>query len=370
MTKKRKYKDIQSKKITEALKRFEKSPRTFKKYKQAVNSFFDYVKTPPDDYIRATEFLTEMEQKQKLIQKYKNDVTEWVNLQCGEISGITIRNNLSTLKGIFEHHDIIINGNFWTAQKSLLNKTTLTRKKRFTKDELRKILRNMDIRTKLQTMIQATAGLRIDEVAQLKFDDVKIIDGFLKIDVNCHSGNNTKRNRITFATRETTKIYKEYLQQRNRYIERIKDKNKIDENLIFVINHNSLRNCYNRAIKKAGFFKKDKNSGLGKYSTHTLRSYFKSVAQIPEEAKNYFFGHMQNVDLIYYNKTDKELLQEYKKGENSLSIYGYDTTEKVDFQEEKIKQLENTVKEMQQYMNDTVVKLLHGQLQKKQEKRE
>jgi len=201
---------------------------------------------------------------------------------------------------------------------------------------------------KAKLLIQASSGLRNQEVCGLRKKDIQTDTVRWTIHVSSKLGKGSKA-RITFLSNETRRFL-------NPIIEKLDD-----DDLIFVSNNTTLYNSKQYELKKferlrerIGLTEKYESSNKSKYTTHSFRAFFVTNAEKVHDG----FGHALAGHSRYMQQYERYTLEEklnfYLDIEPSLSIYdnidslGKDT---------RISNLEKQVESMRSYVDELTNRL-------------
>jgi len=216
------------------------------------------------------------------------------------------------------------------------------------RDIIRKFIDYASPSEKAKLLIQASSGLRNQEVCGLRKKDIQTDTVRWTIHVSSKLGKGSKA-RITFLSNETRRFL-------NPIIEKLDD-----DDLIFVSNNTTLYNSkqyelkkFERLREKIGLTEKYESSNKSKYTTHSFRAFFVTNAEKVHDG----FGHALAGHSRYMQQYERYTLEEklnfYLDIEPSLSIYdnidslGKDT---------RISNLEKQVESMKSYVDELTNRL-------------
>lgn len=284
----------------------------------------------------------------KFLNDSKMDLASFLNLPPQEISNLVIKylvekkmsrmyKNLilSTLKHACEINDIVLN---WKKIKKFIksektNNETNGRDRGYTHQEIQKILDFSDQRIKTAFLILASTGIRIGALSSLRISDLERIDNLYKIQV--YSGD--KESYFTFCTLEAAKEIDTYLDFRKRHGEKITGDSyllvkQFNVNLTIegsrgkpfgklslpIILEDYIRNCGLREIDHNNPHKRKEVPAL-----HGFRKFFTTQlinSKVNAEIREMLLGHKIGLASCYYRPTEEEMLQEYEKAIDNLTI--------------------------------------------------
>ena len=220
-------------------------------------------------------------------------------------------------------------------------------------EELRKILANSTPRNRVLFHLMAVCGLRISEALNLKFGDVWLHENPPRIRIK---SSKTGRYRLIYLTSELVEALRDFFGERL--------ENADPDKLLFPANgsgrkllRSDVYQYFQATLKKCGLLKRD-SSGRGyQIHLHSLRKFFKTkleAAGVNPLLIEKWMGHnIGSVAQAYYRPSEEEILEEWEKGEEALTIYGggkrliqikREVEEQVEYMEELLKKLQKAEK--------------------------
>ena len=201
---------------------------------------------------------------------------------------------------------------------------------------------------KAKLLVQATSGLRNQEVCGLRKKDIQTDSIRWTIHVNANIAK-FKKSRITFLSNEAKRFLKPILDKLN------------PEDRIFVSNSMSLIDVksdelqkFARLRAKIGLDEKYESSNRSKYTTHSLRSFFVTQAEKIHEGFGHALAGHERYMAQYERFTFEEKLNFYLEIEPSLAIYdNIDSLGK----DSRISNLEKQVEFMKSYIDELTNRL-------------
>ncbi|WAC04024.1 MAG: tyrosine-type recombinase/integrase [Methanoregula sp.] len=232
-----------------------------------------------------------------------------------------------------------------------------------TKEKIRMILNASDLKLKTLIMFMITSGVRLGEAITLTLNDVRIDPtgeyGVISLKGQRKSGVGTKNihSRKTFINKEAVELLNQWLQVREKYIDyiigrsrgRFRVKTAKSDNRVFPFGKNNAENIIKTALKNAGVFKKDEDTGRSTIHFHLFRKYFVTnltYGGVSDKYVDFFTGHIDALDRSYNKPTTEKLLEIYMKGEPYLRIFDESALEIAKTREE-IKDTKDKVRDMQ-----------------------
>ncbi len=278
---------------------------------------------------------------------------EYKNLMC------------STLKHTCEINDVILN---WKKIKKFINseKTgneTNGRDRAYTHDEIQKILVFCDQRIRTAFLLLTSTGIRIGALQVLKARDLEKVDDIYKIRV--YSGD--KEEYITFCTPECAREIDTYLEYRKRRGEKIKDdsylivkklKLKNEDLMSSPFNARSLRSILQYYIVSSGIREIDHIYQFKRKEVpifHGFRKFFTTQlvnSRLNPEIREMLLGHKIGLVSAYYKPTEQDMLKEYLKSVNLLTINEENRLKRkveiFEIEKSRIEKLEKSIKKLEE----------------------
>ena len=232
-----------------------------------------------------------------------------------------------------------------------------------TKEKIRVILNASDLKLKTLIMFMISSGVRLGEAVNLTLNDVRIDPkgeyGVITLKGQKKSGTGTKNqfSRVTFINKEAVELLNQWLLVREKYIKYIIGRSRgrfsvttpKDDKRIFPFGKNNAENIIKTALKNAGVFRMDEDTGRSTIHFHMFRKYFVTnltYGGVSDKYVDFFTGHINSLDRAYNKPTTDKLLEFYMKGEPYLRIYDESALEIAKTKEE-IKDTKDKVRDIQ-----------------------
>jgi len=261
------------------------------------------------------------------------------------IANSTINNTLKPLKLLLEMNDVV--GLNWKKIKRLLPSARRFALDRIpTMDELHKIIEHSDVRGKALTLVLCSSGIREGAIEYLTVRNLKPV----KIDtadaglgrtlgkLTVYEGE-VGEEYITFITPEAYEALQSYLNWRREHGETITDdsplfRDKFDPLVTAYLTYGggkpeepkimtgaTIRVYYNRLFYECGFRTSPKRRH--EFTVHGFRKWFKTRcenASVKPIVTELLMGHSVGISDSYYRPSEKDLLEEYLKAVDALTI--------------------------------------------------
>jgi len=187
------------------------------------------------------------------------------------------------------------------------------------KEDLKKILMDVDLRMKVIITMLASSGMRVGELHNLKLTDIDLSKEVPTIRIK-GIGAKERKSRITFISKEAKKFLEEYLNQRKSLGE------ELNENSPVIAREDGKPMSYqNIQYLLEGVFRKYSKKVGKRYTLHAhcLRKWFKTQlisAGVPAPIVDRLTGHARYLAQEYELYTEEQLKEWYLKGMPAITI--------------------------------------------------
>jgi site-specific recombinase XerD len=187
------------------------------------------------------------------------------------------------------------------------------------KEDLKKILMDVDLRMKVIITMLASSGMRVGELHNLKLGDVDLSKEVPTVRIK-GIGAKERKSRITFISKEAKKFLEEYLNQRKSLGE------ELNENSPVIAREDGKPMSYqNIQYLLEGVFRKYSKKVGKRYTLHAhcLRKWFKTQlisAGVPAPIVDRLTGHTRYLAQEYELYTEEQLKEWYLKGIPAITI--------------------------------------------------
>ncbi|MFB0544874.1 MAG: tyrosine-type recombinase/integrase, partial [Asgard group archaeon] len=229
--------------------------------------------------------------------------------------------------------------------------------------ELKRILSHIPILGKALYLTLVSSGMRIGETLQLELDDINLESDPVEITIR---GEYTKSGnwRYAFISKEAKGFLIEWLKERDDYLKTAvkkstRHKKNTEDNKIFPFEHPTAYSLWNKAVKKAGFFKRDRSTNRHTLHPHVLRKFFRTKmgVVIPVDVVEALIGHEGYLTEVYRRYSKEQLAKFYKEGEYAITIFS---------EAEQVGELRKEVKEQKENLQRIVNGLTAENIELKQ----
>ena len=319
---------------------------------------------------------------EKFLGHYEKDLDQFLRLSQDEMTNLIIKyfvdNKISnqyknlmnaTLKHACEINDVVLN---WKKIKKFINseKTgneTSGRDRGYEDKEISKILEFSDQRLKTAFLVLSSTGIRIGALQSIKIGDLEKIDNLYKITV--YMGD--REEYYTFCTPECAKEIDSYLEFRVRRGEKITGDSYLIVKQFGVknedftgepFNFNSLRSLLQDYILISGIRKVDHENRYKRKQIpifHGFRKFFTKQlvdSKLNPEIREMLLGHKIGLASCYYRPTQQEMLNEYLKAVDLLTINEENRLKEkialLEVEKSRIEQLELSIRRLEEKFYD------------------
>ncbi|MDP9489274.1 MAG: site-specific integrase [Thermoproteota archaeon] len=219
------------------------------------------------------------------------------------------------VKSFYTINDVILNVR--KIGKFLPENRKVRQGKAYTHSEIGKMLEIADERIRAVICILSSTGIRLGALPELRLRHLE--------DTKFTIYEGTKEEYITFCTPECKKAIDDYLDMRSRYREKLKDESYLIREQFDLRNPGKPRPMQRRTIQWK-IYDLCKRAGIDKSNIsviHGFRKFFTTQcvnSKINPEIREMLLGHKIGLASSYYRPTEEEMLEEYKKAVNNLTI--------------------------------------------------
>lgn len=248
------------------------------------------------------------------------------------LSSNSISTRLNAIYHFYDMNDVALNKKKINMFKGEYSRKVVDRS--YTHEEIKKVLDVSDLRCKVIVLLMASSGIRIGVLPTLRLRNIEKIDSIYKITV--YEGSNSQY--YTFCTPECASFIDAYLQYRTRNGEKLEDKSFLIRDQFDITDLEQIRNrskgisistigvLLDTILLKAGIRTIDHTSKFNRKEVaraHGFRKFFTTQltnSNLNSEIREMLLGHKIGLASCYYRPTQKDMLKEYQKGIDSLTI--------------------------------------------------
>ena len=329
-----------------------KAPETKRKYPQRLKFFFDFVFSDLDINVQAREFIKQARGNDQFVYStfIQFIIAQNERVEKKEITPGTVRNYYKAAKLFCEMNDIVVNWKKIT--KGLLREKQYGDDRAPTFEEISQLMKYPDRRIKPIILIMASSGIRGGAWDYLKWKHIIPIerdDEIIAAKIIVYSGEPDEY--YSFVTPEAYFALNDWMTFRESYGETISaesplmrdmwqttvktdDRSKYHPGIVGIVTHPKLlkyggiKSLMERAIRSQGIEKILKegtnfNTRREWKILHGFRKFFNSVlvnANVNHVKKERLMGHDTRLENNYFKPNEEDMLSEYLKVVNLLTL--------------------------------------------------
>jgi len=317
-------------------------------YRSGLKLYFSIttgIKLPARDY--EPQLNTISQQYLQNNPNYEKDFVHFHTELKKKYAPKTIKLRLLPIRGLFEFNKIKIPDSIIKRMNGRKAVEPISEEKIPRREEVKLILQHLPLHMKTYALFLLSGGLRPGEPLTLELNDIEHED-LTKINLKS-SGTKTGRKRWTYITPEATQTYHLWLDSRDQFIEskvkaipsKTKQKEYLEKNKdkVFPFTYNTANKVWVSAVKKAGLYKQDLETGRTTVRLHNLRKYFSTRGKWSDrDIPDFLQGHISGVRAVYnrYDQAEDQVKEAYLAAIPSLTIEEYADTGKVEELESKL----------------------------------
>lgn len=361
-----------SKKIDKFIKSY-RSKNTQYNYRASIKKYFVFLNEKyqksidPETYIKDMREMKDKE-RYKVTDRYEEDIDDYyVSLE--DLAPKTIALNITALKTFFRRNKIKLSDFYWDDKGAkATGRSSISESKTPTPMDLKKILSHGDTKSRSIFLIEATSGMRLNEVLKLRFEDIDMTKRCPRITLSGRYTKNKERLRTRISP-ETKGYLEEWFKIRTKALDTASRRSRWEKDInapqIFPFAPSTARRIWNTLLEKSEYDEKDHNGKVdrNKMGTHSLRRFFRQqFSKYNNDLAKYFMNQRGELDKIYRNYDDDYLDKEYEKGLKYLVVFEkpMDTTHI----QEEITDLRGENQKQQKEINDLRMELLAVKLER------
>jgi integrase len=369
--------------ITDFLESSIYAPGTVRAYRAGLIDFFSDVYEVKREGRRATRAETERYEElsdQYLAEvksgkrDYVTDVTKYAVHLAKVSPPKTVHLRISVIKEFLRENRLKIEDD----DNKRITKKLGTEKRRptaisettiLTRDTIKSIVMQSNVRMRAFILVLLSSGMRIGEALQLLPSDIDLSQKPAKVRIR-REITKTKVARETFISTEAVESLNAWMKVRDRYIKNARERGftRSDSPYLFAMSRTGAYRNWDEAVRRAGLFKRDNDTGYATVRIHSLRKYFRSHMALTTnpELVEAWIGHSGGLNDIYARHfTPEKIAEEYQKGEHLVTIFSdidLETRKKVDRLEEENKRLMAELANQNQKMEEIAQKYIEEKI--------
>ena len=292
-----------------------------------------------------------------------------LHMKKKQLSSSFINLNFCALKHFYFMNDVRIN-------KEKIGKFMGEKKKKnvdrsYTRPEIKSLLDIADLRVKVIVAVLASTGVRIGSLPSLKLSHLEKKEGAKIYKFIIYQ--NTKEEYYTFCSPETASCIDSYLEYRTRSGEKLNNDSFLIREQFDINDFEQIRKegrsvskdsisslLYHLAVKAGVRIPNLNSTGRERQAVplaHGFRKFFTTQlinAKVNPEIREMLLGHSIGLAGAYYKPTEDEMLEEYLKAADNLTINEENRlrkkVEKLEFEMNSFEQLSAEIREIRKEM--------------------
>jgi integrase len=298
---------------------------------------------------------TEQQLKTYLVDLRRNQKLSYASLSI----------RLAALRKFYEMNDVVLN---WKKVSNYLGENTKVMKDRaYTTEEIQQLLAKADERTRVVVLLMASTGMRIGAIPNLKLKHLAKIEDYNLYQITVYD--NTREEYYCFCSPECANAIDSYIAYRERCYEKTGPESPLIREQFDRDNPDKARNPRHISLDTLSFLLRElliasgiqkvehitETKTTGRHRKEVMTSHgFRKFAttnmirsKVNPEAREMLLGHSIGLSDSYYRPDANEILQEYLKAVDLLTINEENRLRrKVESQEKEAEQWEKIRKEV------------------------
>jgi integrase len=192
-------------------------------------------------------------------------------------------------------------------------------------------MKELDLKGRALVFTLASSGARLNEILSLKLSDVDFESKPVKLTLR---NTKNKQTRFTFITTEAAQCVKAWLEKREQYLVGASRRNAglvragicgekdTDSDLLFPLTDSAVNALWENALKAAGLYSQDEQTGRNQYRIHSFRKFFISQLSMAGQKTlaEHLAGHAGYLDGSYRRIDEEAAGKAYLAVQHVLTI--------------------------------------------------
>ena len=192
-------------------------------------------------------------------------------------------------------------------------------------------LKELDVKGRALVLTLASSGARLNEILSLKLSEIDFESHPVKLTLR---NTKNKQTRFTFISTEATQCVKAWLDKRDQYLVGASRRNAglvragicgekdKDSDLLFPLTDSAVNALWENALKAAGLYSQDEQTGRNQYRIHSFRKFFISQLSMAGQKTlaEHLAGHTGYLDGSYRRIDEEAAGKAYLAVQHVLTI--------------------------------------------------
>lgn len=193
------------------------------------------------------------------------------------------------------------------------------------------VLKELDVKGRAIVLTLASSGARLNEILSLKLSDVDFESNPVKLTLR---NTKNKQTRFTFISSEAARCVQAWLEKREQYLVGASRRNAglvragicgekdTESNLLFPLTDSAMNAVWENALKAAGLYTQDEQTGRNQYRIHSFRKFFISQLSMAGQKTlaEHLAGHVGYLDGSYRRIDEEAAGKAYLAVQHVLTI--------------------------------------------------
>ncbi|MGA2917500.1 tyrosine-type recombinase/integrase [Methanoregula sp.] len=306
-------------------------------YKNAIESFLRCMNGLPKKSENGTKgnYDYELLFDQYLADKKRDhdeDFTKFANCLKAECASLlSARQRMTFARRILEDNGAKFKSKTVRDLKREMKGGAGTVDKVMTANVIESAMKELDLKGRALVFTLASSGARLNEILSLKLSDVDFESKPVKLTLR---NTKNKQTRFTFITTEAAQCVKAWLEKREQYLVGASRRNAglvragicgekdTDSDLLFPLTDSAVNALWENALKAAGLYSQDEQTGRNQYRIHSFRKFFISQLSMAGQKTlaEHLAGHAGYLDGSYRRIDEEAAGKAYLAVQHVLTI--------------------------------------------------
>ena len=263
---------------------------------------------------------------------HDEDFTKFANCLKAECASLlSARQRMTFARRILEDNGAKFKGKTVRDLKREMKGGAGTVDKVMTANVIESAMKELDLKGRALVFTLASSGARLNEILSLKLSDVDFESKPVKLTLR---NTKNKQTRFTFIRTEAAQCVKTWLEKREQYLVGASRRNAglvragicgekdTDSDLLFPLTDSAVNALWENALKAAGLYSQDEQTGRNQYRIHSFRKFFISQLSMAGQKTlaEHLAGHAGYLDGSYRRIDEEAAAKAYLAVQHVLTI--------------------------------------------------